>query len=98
VTYRVTATLVKERTITNWSSQVQQVALFSVISAVAPSATPLEMLVEKEVAPYLGFCLPCLPCLGHGRVRVRVVVQNACLEAGSMCSVVAHLHVRPLAG
>lgn len=81
---------------TSWSSLLRQVTLFSVVSAAAAPAAALEMSAEQEVAPYLRFCLPCLPCLGHGRVRLRVVVDKACLEAGSACSVVAHLHVRPL--
>lgn len=95
IVYTVTATLVQDRRASSWAGQKRASTTFAVHSRPAEAPQLRQMSDEAPVASWLGCCLPCFPCLAHGRVRVRGVVARNTLMPGSECPAATYIQVRP---
>jgi hypothetical protein len=95
VVYTVTATLIKDRSVSSWTGQEKASASFDVYAlAGAADASQREMFDEGPIAAWLGCCMPCMPYLAQGRVGVRALLAHGALEPGGTCSACVSLQAR----
>lgn len=78
----------------SWSSQEKHTAKFQVCSQPPGEWQTREMEAAAPLAACLGCCLPCVPCLGGGEVRVRGSVDRDCIEASQTSRACAYVQVR----